>query len=790
MLGLKIHERMAGHIRFFKKSSTNYGGRELEINTNYPFEINIHTFCKSLNYPFPFDFKGYAYFPGIPLPANRPEKMSRPLISGKMGISHRGVSYNFSLDLAGIGNLDLDGAKKYNYTLNWIKFRKSLVTLPLTVKKDGEIIGEGELVYQEPLYIFPTGIKITTQKRAFHSLGRLPQQLLSFAPLFISEDCPSDSLGMIKKQLNNLPRWGYWFLKLLSFVLNIFILFVYRKFPRNLTAMQKENFSNLFTSSRIINLTFFPIMATIFNSVFSSQSFREKKDQNIPIPPSTVEEEPWMQLNLTPTIQNSKEDFEVDVVVVGAGAAGGALAYELARKGHAVAIVEEGHYFKRPDFTGDRFEMMHNLYRNQGINFALSSSSIWLPTGRCVGGTTTINSGTCFRTPDHVIERWGEELGLTNLGLENYFSQVEEMLNTKAVPEDIRGGISNILNTSLKNQNYQHYPLRRAEEGCDGQSYCILGCPTSAKRSTDTSYVKEALRNNAYLFSRYKVKEILRDGDKATGVRARLEGYGEEFSLTIKAKKVVLAAGSLQTPKLLSNLGLKKTLPQLGKNLTIHPALTLGALFPAAVREKLFVPQSMGVSSKYHPDFILEGYTLPSDTIPLVFSNYGKELQRVIDNINNFTNFSAMIKDPVKGKLILFKNAVIPQYFINKRLQRVLRDASVLLGEIFFDAGANTVYAPIIGHNRINSKEELYNLNKKLPSSFRYNLSAYHPLGTCQMGSSPNNSVVNFRGEVWGMKNLIVADGSSIPGPLGVNPQVTIMANALRIANLLEEKLV
>lgn len=496
-----------------------------------------------------------------------------------------------------------------------------------------------------------------------------------------------------------------------------------------------------------------------------------------------------MRLNLTPTIQNSKEDFDVDVVVIGAGAAGGALSYELARKGHAVAIVEEGHYFKRPDLTGDRFEMMHKLYRNQGINFALSSSSIWLPTGRCVGGTTTINSGTCFRTPDHVINRWEEELGLTNLGLENYFPQVEEMLNTKPVPENIRGGISDVLNKSLKNRDYHHYPLQRAEEGCDGQSYCILGCPTSAKRSTDNSYVKEALRKNAYLFSRYTVEEILCDGEKAIGVRAKLENYGKEFSLTIKAKKVVLAAGSLQTPRLLSNLGLKKKLPHIGKNLTIHPALTLGALFPSPVREKLFVPQSMGVSSKYHSDFILEGYTLPSDSIPLVFSSYGRELQEIIDNINNFTNFSAMIKDPIKGQLLLLKNAVIPQYFIGKRLQRILRDAAVLLGEIFFDAGANTVYTPIIGHNMINSKIDLYDLNKKLPSSFRYNLSAYHPLGTCQMGSSLNNSVVNSRGEVWGMKNLIVADGASIPGPLGVNPQVTIMANALRIANLLEEQL-
>lgn len=90
---------------------------------------------------------------------------------------------------------------------------------------------------------------------------------------------------------------------------------------------------------------------------------------------------------------------------------GAPMAYELARKGYAVAIVEEGHYYKRADFTGQRIEMMSKVYRNKGLSFCLSNAPIWIPTGKCVGGTTTINSGTCMRPPKNVIERWEASLG-------------------------------------------------------------------------------------------------------------------------------------------------------------------------------------------------------------------------------------------------------------------------------------------------------------------------------------------------------------------------------------------
>src|SRR5690606_10831776 len=141
-----------------------------------------------------------------------------------------------------------------------------------------------------------------------------------------------------------------------------------------------------------------------------------------------------------------------------------------------------------------------------------------LPTGKCVGGTTTINSGTSMRTPEHVLDRWEVELGLPRRDLEKYFPQVEDMLNSRPVPKELQGTISDILLESEEARKLRPRVLARADQGCDGQGLCVLGCPTGAKRSTDISFMAEALKHNAFLFSHYRVEEIIVEDGKAKGV--------------------------------------------------------------------------------------------------------------------------------------------------------------------------------------------------------------------------------------------------------------------------------
>jgi hypothetical protein len=387
-----------------------------------------------------------------------------------------------------------------------------------------------------------------------------------------------------------------------------------------------------------------------------------------------------------------------------------------------------------------------------------------------------------MRTPDFVLEQWEKEFGLRADDMRKYFPAVERMLHSKPVPSELQGSISQVL------QKERPHALARAEVGCDGQGYCILGCPTGAKRSTDVSYMAEAMKNNTFLFTHYRVEEIITEQGRAAGVRARLPGYGDMFEVIIRAKKVVLAAGALQTPLLLSKLpGLKN--PNIGKHLSIHPAINIGARLPTRVREKLCVPQSTGIFYGGKKAYNHEGYTLQGDALPLAFPLLGRELKKMMDGLQQVTNYAAMTIDPSLGRLLFIGDRAVPYYPVDGKLKAILEESTKAIATMFFEAGALEVYCPIAGLERVTSRDGLADLGKVKRPGYHYTLSAHHPLGTCRMGKGPADSVVDKDGEVWGVRDLYVADGSAVPGPIAANPQVTIMANALRIADRLHEEL-
>jgi len=220
----------------------------------------------------------------------------------------------------------------------------------------------------------------------------------------------------------------------------------------------------------------------------------------------------------------------------------------------------------------------------------------------------------------------------------------------------------------------------------------------------------------------------------------------------------------------------------LGKNLTIHPAVNVGASFSEVVRARHYVPQSLGVFG-IENGIILEGHTLAVDEIPMSVPFFGQRLTDIIDAADHFTNFAAMLDDTSTGRVIsIGGDRKVVYYPLNKSALRRLHRAVCELAEMLFRAGAKQVYAPIRGFESISSREDLERLKRKTPPSWDFfALSGHHPLGTCRMGSSPRNSVTDRDGRVWGINGLRIVDGSVIPGPIGANPQVSIMANALRI---------
>jgi choline dehydrogenase-like flavoprotein len=155
-----------------------------------------------------------------------------------------------------------------------------------------------------------------------------------------------------------------------------------------------------------------------------------------------------------------------------------------------------------------------------------------------------------------------------------------------------------------------------------------------------------------------------------------------------------------------------------------------------------------------------------------------------MNHVDHFTNFSSMLKDTSEGYLMWTRWGALPCYWINHELMQNAQKSLSLISKIFFNAGAKKVYLPIQGFETLNSDQDIKFFEQTRIHPSRAIVSAHHPLGTCRMGGDETLGAISSEGEFYGLSHLLVVDGSAIPGPLGVNPQITIMANALRIANI------
>ncbi len=743
--GLRFVERMSGWVC-------------IDAGPRMPFEIQVHVFRGCA-------IRGFALF--------QLATVNAPLVEGALSISPRGVGYDFNVDGGEFGKLRVVGSKSYRWNLlRPRQFIRSLIELPVEISRDGKKVGHGMLVYREPLWKFALSMRVVREENAFEQHLSFARRILALSRILVPNHAArADGDQPLQNILLQLRSTGSGTRILLAVGCRLMLL---------LSSLFKSDQNAAAFFSRV------PILKNIAHTlgVIGLSSIYCGKKEAVSV---ADEQNSYDRQHHHPSA--ALEELEADVVVVGSGAGGAAAAYALAAAGFAVALVEEGAYFKRKDFGANRIEMMARLYRSGGMSFPISNAPLWLPTGKTVGGTTTVNCGTCMRPTAQTLASWERELGIPSAEWEPYFAEAERVYAAKQVPDHLHGPIRGILEKGLEGKA-ELRPLMRAEEGCDGQASCIFGCPTDAKRSTNVSFIPEMLKNNGLLLTGYRVDGFIKENDRVLGITAAVSGYGDEFRLRIRARVVLLAAGTLQTPLLLNKSKIIRGNRALGRGLSIHPALNVGALFDRPVRPEHYVPQSLAFNG-LDEGVMYEGHTLSADEIPLVVPVFGEALTRIMDQSAHYTNFAAMLSDTSLGRLLFLRDSepVILYHFDARALRRI--HAAVLrLAEIFFKAGARQVLLPVRGFEIISSESELACFAKATPRGLDYfALSGHHPLGTCRMGATAKNSVIDPSGRVWGVPGLRVVDGSAIPGPLGTNPQMTITANALRIADLVKKEL-
>ncbi len=481
---------------------------------------------------------------------------------------------------------------------------------------------------------------------------------------------------------------------------------------------------------------------------------------------------------------------ECDVVVIGTGAGGAVVGRELAEAGLAVVFVEEGQYFDRTQFNGRAMAMQQKLYRRGGTTFSVGNVPIPIPLGQSVGGSTTVNSGTCYRTPDRVLAEWVKDHGLTELApdkMTGYFDRVEAVLGVEPAKKELLGGNGRVIARGCRELGFtRHGPLRRNAPACDGQGVCCFGCPTDAKRSTNVSYIPLALKAGAELFTGAKVTRIIVDSGVATGVVARTS---TDHTLTVRARAVVVSCGAILTPLLLQAQGLGSTSGQLGKNLSIHPAAGALAEFDEQILPWNGIPQGYAIEELHEEGILFEGAMVPLEMMMSVSQMIGPELVRLAESFDHVASFGFMVEDHSRGSVTAIGGQPVIKYWLSDHDVAHIKRGMDVLAQVFFAAGARRVHTPINGFDVLESAADLERMRRATIRPWDLDLSAYHPLGTARMGSDPRSSVIGSDHQVHDTRSLYVVDGAAVPSSIGVNPQVTIMALATRAAEKIAAQL-
>jgi choline dehydrogenase-like flavoprotein len=506
-------------------------------------------------------------------------------------------------------------------------------------------------------------------------------------------------------------------------------------------------------------------------------------------PPAAKEKPRWQQQVTDARTLQGAEALECDVVVVGTGAGGAPIAARLAEAGHAVLLLEEGEHFTRADFTGRPVDMLRKLYRKGGITASLGNHVIPIPVGKGVGGTTLINSGTCFRVPDKTLEGWHQDFGLTELtqqALDPYYREVERELGVGVNTPEALGAPAKLIARGCDALGYSHHPLQRNAPECDGQGLCCFGCPTDAKRSTNVSWVPRALGRGAQLLTGFKVTRVLLDGERAIGV----EGVAGERTLQVRAKVVVLSCGTLCTPLLLLDNGLANASGMVGKNLSIHPASSAVAMFDEVINPARTVPQGYAIDHFTGEGLMFEGGSAPLELTGMSLTGFGPAYVAAIEQFSRSFGFGFMVKDTSRGRVRPGRDGEpLITYWLNEHDRKAMQRGFSILSRVFFAAGARDVYPSIAGWERLRSLADVEKFERAKIDARQFDISAYHPLGTARMGRDPWRSVVDPTHETHDVHNLFICDGSAMPGSLGVNPQLTIMAMSLRAADAVGRRL-
>ena len=484
-----------------------------------------------------------------------------------------------------------------------------------------------------------------------------------------------------------------------------------------------------------------------------------------------------------------RSEFRTDVLVIGTGAGGAVVGAELAEAGVEVTFVEEGSYNPTSSFSPYAAESVPRLYRDGGASMILGRAPIPFVEGRTVGGTTVINGGMTWRAPDDVLDEWertcGAELG--GASLDPHFAKVEERVHAKHQHKTSVGNDNRVMAQGAKRMGWEVKVNRRNQESCVGANNCVFGCPTGAKQSTLVSYMPVAMQNGARCLTEVRITKLLIERGRCVGAVGRaidpVTRRGGK-RVTVRANSVVVACGAIQTPLLLERHRLGRPSRQLGKNFLCHPNVKVLAIYPGEVNAWQGVSQWCQIR-EFHDEgiYFAENFIAPT-AVAAKMPYDGAEAWDLMSKYNHMVMSGVLVEDSTTGTVNRgpFGTPIIRYDITDYDHERCLKGTK-LLAEMHFEMGAERVLLPFSNMHEARCVDDLAKIDAKVQRAETLELFTVHLMGTARMGNTAESSVVDLDGQLWDLPGCYVADASLFPTAIGVNPQITIMTLATRIAH-------
>jgi choline dehydrogenase-like flavoprotein len=499
-----------------------------------------------------------------------------------------------------------------------------------------------------------------------------------------------------------------------------------------------------------------------------------------------------------------------DVAIIGSGAGAGITAELLAKAGLKVVIVEEGPLKSSSDFNQQEAVAYPSLYQESAAR-KTEDKAINILQGRCVGGSTTVNWTSSFRTPVATLEYWRDHFGLAgydNDTLAPYFTQAERRLSIGPwlTPPNEN---NDLLRRGAAKLGIGAAAIARNVKGCWNLGSCGMGCPTNAKQSMLVTTIPAALdlgavllvetRAERFVLANGKVRALECGPVKANGASAS----SAPGASTIVARHYVLAAGAINSPAVLLRSQAPDPHGRLGVRTFLHPVVMSAAVMDQKVEGWQGAPQTIYTDHFLETDPIdgRMGFKLEAPPLhPVIFASsvtgFGRQQAELLSKFPNTHVLLALLRDGFHpdapgGKVKLRSDgSPVLDYPLTDFVMEGARRALLAMAEIQFAAGARQVLPvheltqPYASWTQARQAIEALPMKPLLTK-----VVSAHVMGGCGVAGSESKGVTRPDGVHWQLDNLSIHDGSIFPTSIGANPQLSIYGVTNRLAQSLAKRL-